>query len=184
MIWTKRLFAAIAGAILLVSTVPARALTLQAGNTATYNIDFTGQSPPPPYADDVDVLFTVSGVDAGDFATFQWFDGLNAAGGLVRDLTNISVDQWAVPVNGELWIYLIGFGYPQLIDGVFSIAITVDQGAFTIESATAYAYEDPVDPEATIAAQLAAITGIPEPGSLALLGSGLAALSRLRRRLR
>jgi len=176
--WTKRLFGAVACVISLAGFLPAHALTLQPGNTATYNIDFTGQNPPPPYDLQVNVQFVASGIDAGDFATFVFFGGLNGSGGIVEMLPDFPVANLAI--GGPVSVINFIESQPQFLDGVFSITITMDQGEFNIDSGNALGADNSGFALMQITGQLT--TAVPEPGSLALMGGALVAVLALRRR--
>jgi hypothetical protein len=182
--WTARLLAAIATIIVAAGTVPAQAVTLYAGGTATYNFDLSSLSPPgPPFSMLVHTFFGLSGVDAGDAATFRWYEGVNATGANVQTDVDDPLSDHVSVIGGQLGDLFMSFN-SGILDGVFSVVITADQGSFDIVSALADGLNCSclwvLEPVGTLVSVIN--VAVPEPGTLALLGGGLATLLALRRR--
>jgi hypothetical protein len=164
-----KLFAVFAAAALwLGESHDSKALTLQAGDSVSYNFDFTGQTPAPPYLGIFAVFSLGNFAPAPDRATFEFFGGLDGTGGLVKSIPSFLVGDQTSMFSGD----------PEIVDGIFSLRLTVETGAFDVESVTADAYNHQVggNPDASVAA-----TAVPEPGSLALFGAMLT-IAALRRR--
>jgi hypothetical protein len=53
----------------------AHAFSLHAGDVVTFNADFTGATPPPPYLVSVAMRFLYSDVTPDDLYTIEAFDG-------------------------------------------------------------------------------------------------------------
>jgi len=154
-------------ALLLGAANTAQALTLHAGDVVTFNADFTGASPLPPY------LFTAlqlefSNTDQFDRVGYAFFSELHQTGTLLGLFPNRQV-----PLAQTL------FGaIPDMMDGVFSIRLPVEQGEFNLDNVWAEAHVDPDGiPDITTAVTL----DLPEPTNLVLSGT-VAAFATLRRR--
>jgi hypothetical protein len=178
-----RLLGAIAAIVVAAGIAQAQAVTLHSGGSATYNFDFTGHSPPPPYPITVNTFFALSGVDAGEAATFAWFDGLGGTGASVKTQVDDPLDAYLQDLGGQNGVFFMGLE-SGILDGVFSIVVTADRGTFNIDSAVAGAANSGGFWILDTAGDLVAVNDVPEPGSLALLGGGLAAVVALRRRHR
>ena len=160
----------IAAAVLwLAASQQVHAVTLHAGDSVIYNFDFTGQSPAPPYALYMDSNFLFGDTHGGDMASFQLFGGLNGSGGLVATVPSQQLPLFSLGINDS---------DAALLDGVYSIRLIADQGQFDILEVSARAFSAPMTPVAEIAATLA----VPEPASLALFGTMVAAAALRRRR--
>jgi hypothetical protein len=166
----SRAFVALAAVVMLLG-IPqsARAFSLHAGDVVTFNADFTGATPPPPYLVSVAMRFLYSDVTPDDLYTIEAFDELNDTGAFLGIVSNIPV-----PYSGTI----VG-ATPPLLDGVFSLRFTAEQGDFSIDSVWAEAFNDSSGtPSVTIP-----VAVVPEPTSLALFGTVMAgaALRRGRR---
>lgn len=160
----------LAGVFLAAAATPsARAVSLQPGDSVTYNFDFTGQAAPPPYTS-----FTLSHVGfanndpLNDRVTYEIFSELNGGGTSVWLFDNFQVLNQQMLFNAS----------PETLDGVYSIRLTGLIGDYDIASVTAEAFSGSIHAVADI---LGAIS-VPEPASLALFGTalGIAALRRRR----
>jgi hypothetical protein len=172
---TSRLFQALAGLVLAAASLQpgtADALTFHAGDVVTFNVDFTGQNPPPPYLASTSMQFVFSDVDIGDRFTADIFGGLNHTGTLIGTLENMQVGS---PAN------ITSFA-PENLDGIYSIRLTALQGEFELDDVWAEARNEQGGLPALIA-PVSIVTAVPEPTTLALFGTvgALAALHRRRR---
>jgi PEP-CTERM motif-containing protein len=165
----RKLLAAVAGLVLIAGVAPsAQAISLHAGDVVTFNADFTGATPPPPYLTFVAMRFLFSDVTPEDLYAIEAFDGLNDTGAYLGMVSNIPV-----PSSGTI----VG-STPPLLDGVFSLRLTAQQGDFSIDSVWAEAFNDWSGmPVATVPVAFP----VPEPTSLALFGT-IAGIAALRRR--
>jgi hypothetical protein len=148
----------------------AHAFSLHAGDVVTFNADFTGQTPPPPYLGYTAILLDFSDVDKFDVVDYEFFGGLHHTGPLLG---------YALQEQVPYSLTLFG-AVPEMLDGVFSIRMTVEQGEFNVDSVWAEAHNGPgPDPDVTTAVTI----DLPEPTSLALFGTVMvgAALRRGRR---
>ena len=163
----RTLFAsALASAALLLaaSGQPASAITLNVGESAVYNFDFTGNTPAPPYQT-VNINFVVSGGPPTGMATFDLFDGLNATGTLLSHIPPVTVALGA--------IHLVNANSAGFIDGIFSVRINSFNATFDVVSASADAF--------TVTGALTSVDGTlattPLPAALPLFAGGIGAMS-------
>jgi hypothetical protein len=101
----------------------AHAFSLHGGDVVTFNADFTDATP-PPYLVSVAMRFLYSDVTPDDLYTIEAFDELNDTGAFLGIVSNIPV-----PYSGTI----VG-ATPPLLDGVFSLRFTAEQGDFSIDS--------------------------------------------------
>jgi hypothetical protein len=148
----------------------AQAFTLHQGESITFNADFTGASPPPPYLGSVSLQYVFSGGDAGEQFAADIFADLNAAGTLLGTLNNV------VGTLGNITSFS-----PDLLDGVFSIRLTAAQGDFNIDDAWFEARNSRSGGPADLVIPVT-IAAVSEPTTLVLFGTALALAAR--RRLR
>jgi hypothetical protein len=181
--WTGKLLGAIAAIVVAMGIAPVQAVTLNTGGTATYNFDFTGHSPAPPFGLAVNTFFGLTGVDAGDAATFRWFDGLGGTGAHIKTDVDDPLSDYVGPFGSEEGEFSFN-SQDGIRDGVFSVVVTADHGAFNIESALAGGLNGPGLFILDVSGTLVGVTNVPEPTSLALLGGALVATMVLRRRAR
>lgn len=166
--------AAIAVAMATAASLSAQAITLQTGESAVFNFDFTGQTPAPPYTGQVTAGFSFANVDLGtDQLRLEAFGDLGATGTSVFTQTYsffpVSIEEFFAP------------GLTELLDGVYSVRLSADHGPFDVTGSVAKAFKQELgSPFATITGTLA--TSIPEPAALALLGGGMLAVAAFRRR--
>jgi hypothetical protein len=168
---SRKCLSALAGTFLMAGVwQPAEALSLHAGDVVTFNADFTGATPPPPYLVSVAMRFLYSDVTPDDLYTIEAFDGLDHTGAFLGIVSNIPV-----PYSGTI----VG-ATPPLLDGVFSLRFTAAQGDFSIDSVWAEAFNDR---SGTSIATIPVAVTVSEPTSLALFGTVVAAGALRRRRI-
>lgn len=150
-------------ACMALAAVPADATFVNAGTTVIYDFDFTGQTPPPPYTNQMAIEFLFAGLPAiADYRVFTDPHG-----------TGLFTDELAINGNFSLG----GLTNPGLLDGVFSVRVmAVSDLDITTVKAFAANTGDTVFH--------ISVDGIrvPEPPSVALLTVGLVILAGLARR--
>jgi hypothetical protein len=174
---TRNLFAgalALASLFLVgIASRPASAITLNNGDAAIYNFDFTGQATPPPYF--TMILEVFHSVAPGSTAIGEFFPESNGNGASAGSSGSISLNNASFfsPFNST----------PGVVDGVFSFVLTVTGGPVEIIGETAFG-ENAFDHGGIITTFVVASTegslaSTPLPGALPLFASGLSALGLL-----
>lgn len=143
-------------------------IDIDAGESIIFNFDFTSEAPPPPY------------VSAGASWSLDniWDDG-ELDSGVIEVFTDLFAMGSLYYTSGWNEIsYFSAFGTPEssIVDGLFSVKFTALAGSATLTSIVGTATPGE--------GGLISITPtlVPQPGTLALLGIGLFALSLARRR--
>ena len=145
---------------------PAQATPISAGSSLIYNFDFTSQTPPPPYTNQMAIRFSYSSISAP--ADYLVFRDLNGTGG--------TADSFGF---GSHFV-LGGLTQPSLLDGVFSVRVTaLTDLDITIARAFAANQGDTVF-NISVDGVLEP-TSVPEPSSLALFAAGLVVFGAARR---
>ena len=147
-------------------------------NALTFNFDFTGQTPAPPYGG---VGFTFSGLSSpssDDKVAFDVFSGSSGSGTLVCSRGLLK------PLVGDAWGDTgSGCSGAALPDGIFSLQFYVTSGDVDFAgTVSAFGYTDGVGQTSPVLGILATNNSVPEPEGLGLVGLGLAALAFSRRR--
>ena len=109
-----------------------------------------------------------SGWEAGEAITFDFFNDQVGLGGLNRS---------QIESGGIVNLTFITTD-PNFVDGAFSVGMRLSSGSADLISATST--EDTTFPPVTVDGFFSSIPAIPEPGTVALVGLGLAALAFLR----
>jgi hypothetical protein len=157
--------------ILLGTSLPAQAapIVVSAVDTVTFNFDFVaaGITPAPPYSGLV-IEPASSQVDLGDTGTWTVYSGLNGTGGIA-----------AGPIDLGLGLAFFPAGFPDMVDGIFSLVLTLTVGSITVDP-FAYGLEGSQNVTGNVLPLQP--TTAPEPATLTLLAGGLAVAAVRRRR--
>jgi MYXO-CTERM domain-containing protein len=171
-------------ALACASSAFAMPVTLSAGQSAGFNFNFVGENPPPPY-EKLRTDFVFSDTAVGDSWRMVWYEDPDLQGGAVTTWTVVG----DLPTFSDTF-----FDNAQtqgLMDGIFSVNVTVLAGSITLETLTSIGFDSREPGALETGPQLPTPiettpppNGVPEPtsGALALLALATAgALSRRRR---
>ena len=131
-------------------------ITVNAGDSLTFNFDATGLTPAPPYtAGILSTGLSQASLDAGDVALYTLWADLNGTGAL------LDTSPAALALQNLVF-------HPSTLDGVFSVTLNMTAGSMI------------VDPSAVFSSAAGSLTVLPqqppavaEPATLTLLGLGV-----------
>ena len=150
-------------ALFIPSHIEAASILIPPGGSATWNIDLTGETPPPPYAF-AEFALLYSGQLPGVATTVRMYTELD--GGGVNEFT------FAVTRPDSIPTLLIGsVGDSDFTDGIFSVAIS-SPGGLSVDSITGSGLSEDLNVKVTVEGVLVTAAA-PEPASMLLLGTGV-----------